>query len=86
MCVHIHVYIQAAACQGALRQPLLTHLHYSAPYNKSMEINTICYKTDDDEIDKVAAAITKRASLLVHHMSGAASAKKRFGAMLGMSV
>jgi hypothetical protein len=85
VCVHIHVYIQAAACQGALRQPLLTHLHYSAPYNKSMEINTICYKTDD-EIDKVAAAITKRASLLVHHMSGAASAKKRFGAMLGMSV
>jgi len=51
-----------------------------------MEINTICYKTDDDEIDKVAAAIAKRAGLLVHHMSGAASAKKRFGAMLGMNV
>jgi hypothetical protein len=51
-----------------------------------MEINTICYKTDDGEIDKVAATITKRASLLVHHMSGAASAKKRFGAMLGMTV
>ena len=71
---------------GIAAQPLLTHLHYSAPYNKSMEINTICYKTDDDEIDKVAAAIAKRAGLLVHHMSGAASAKKRFGAMLGMNV
>ena len=45
----------------------------------------ISLQTADEEFDKLGEDVTKKASLLVHHLSGATAARKRFGAMLGMA-
>ena len=42
-------------------------------------------QTADEEFDKLSESVTKKASLLVHHINGAIAARKRFGAMLGMA-
>ena len=45
----------------------------------------ISLQTADEEFDKLGEDVTKKASLLVHHLNGATAARKRFGAMLGMA-
>ena len=41
-------------------------------------------QTSDEDFDKISDGLLKKGNLLVHHLSGATAARKRFAAMLGM--
>ena len=43
-------------------------------------------QTSDEDFDKISEGLLTKGNLLVHHLSGAAAARKRFAAMLGMTV